>query len=195
MAFCPMCGSADEEGSAFCENCGAALGAPAAAPAAAPVPAAPTTPALTPAAHFAATVSRSSLSPRARFIAAIAIAAIAGIAIGLFAAYGVYRSGGGAMVAFARHYEGTWVDHETGNKGIIATDGDEATITLIGGQVYSDSSGGNGGEEVVAVIRVHDGRITFEDPSGDLDTGVSISVDDDRLVIAADGDSMVFERE
>ena len=126
MAYCVKCGNPHEDGAAFCSGCGAAFHPGATAPATV----AQTT------ATLAATppVKRRLVSSRrAMMVAIVAIVAVAAVVIAGFAFLGSVGLSGKSMVAFARYYEGTWVEQRTGNKAIIDTTGGTARISIIDG--------------------------------------------------------------
>ena len=176
MAYCVKCGNPHEDGTAFCSGCGVAFHPGATAPA---------TVSQTTAALAAAPPVKRGLfsSRRAMMVAIVALVAVAAVVIAGFAFLGSAGLSGRSMVAFARQYEGTWVEQQTGNKAIIDTTGGIARISIIDG---SDGS-------QVLTAKIDGDNISVTDSSGGSPVW-SAKVDGDNISASVNGSEVSLNK-
>jgi hypothetical protein len=152
--YCVKCGKPFEDGSAFCPSCGT------------PVRPGPAS-VVAQAAHapaVAAPPKRGLFSSRrsmtVAIVAIVAVAAVAAVAIAGFTFLGSARLSGKTIVAFAKHYEGTWEDQQ-GNKAIIDTAGGVARISIISSSDSTPVLSATVTDDNISVVSGSDGTSVF----------------------------------
>jgi hypothetical protein len=179
MAFCVKCGERLGESAAFCAGCGAPAGGGFDAPRAATPPARP------PVAPGRAPQARaggfSSPSRRLMVIALTAIVSIAAVIVIGFFVLGSSAVRGKAMMALAKHYEGTWVSQQSGDGVTIDTSGGVVSVRLF----RSDGS-------AVGSFAANGDAVTIDNSNG---SPAHMTIGSDKVVVTtSDGETTTFLR-
>ena len=182
MAFCVKCGEGLEDQAAFCSGCGTRVGAAASDVSAAATPPQAERQAAGAPSQPAPAARRFAASRRFTIIAVTSVVCLAAVVVAGFLILGSGTVRAQAMLALARHYQGTWVDQDTGDGVTIDTSGGIIKVRIF----RSDGSS-------AGAITATGSSLSFGDGS---DSQTHLSIGSDKVTVTEyDGTTMTFIRQ